>query len=164
MAKRLAYYHPSGKEPWPSELSHKLSKFGIASFDADSEGDRFLNDEGSRDRLMEDSELFQLIVEGRSPGFPSVPGLSIVAKCEHCGGARYRGSKGFVRHSSTDLSAGLDFQQTAGFRLEDGSRVQELGPVIISARILEMLFTEKMTGLAPFLREPSVKHGVVDLI
>ena len=40
MAKRLAYYHPSGKEPWPLELSHKLSKFGIASFDADSEGDQ----------------------------------------------------------------------------------------------------------------------------
>ncbi len=115
------------------------------------------------DRLEDEATHFQLIVTGRTQGVPDVGEVARVSsecpRCQTINGGIFE----FPRFNPRAL-ADKDFQLVWEYNSTNRDRFGIRGEMlIVSKRVLRLLRENKVSGLGPYLTDPRIPHGVVDI-
>ncbi len=121
--------------------------------------------ESESKRLAEEASYFQLIVEGRVKSPPCAGTVTkVFSQCPTCGTV-YGFYSDTTPYFSKDDLENTDFQLFDEYISSEGRRFSVAGEIIIvSAKVLQLLIDQKNSGLASYLTDPPIKHGVVDFV
>ncbi len=116
------------------------------------------------DRLEDEATHFQLIVTGRTLGVPDVGEvLRAFLECPKCQAIHGGFFESFARFSPGDL-ADKDFQLVWEYDSTNRDRFGLRGELlIVSKKLLRFLRENKVSGLGPYLTDPRIPYGVVDI-
>lgn len=115
-------------------------------------------------QLEEEANYFQLVIEQRVLNPPCAGNLiRVFSQCAACKTV-YGFNSDTTPYFSVDDLENTDFQLFNEYITSDGSRFTIAGEIaIISSTVLQVLIDQKITGLASYLTDPPIKHGVVEL-
>ncbi len=117
------------------------------------------------ERVEKLAPFFQLVATSNTRKPPWIGKvLSVFHRCRKCGtiyGAYFTREPVFKRE---DLDAGPDLQQFASYETSNLGAIDIAGErLVISFKFLELLRENSVRGLANYLTDPPVKHGIVEL-